>query len=50
MALLDTVKLVAAKRSVQLSPVQQRRNKLLKALFEQLEFPLCQDRCPLNPT
>ena len=38
MALLDTVKLVAAKRSVQLSPVQQRRNKLLKALFEQLEL------------
>ena len=38
MALLDAVKLVSAKRSVNVTPVQQRRNKLLKALFEQTEL------------
>lgn len=36
MALLDSVKLVAAKRSANISPVQQRRNKLLRAIDEQI--------------
>ncbi len=40
MALLDSLKLVSAKRSVHIPPVQQRRNKLLKALFEQTELAI----------
>ena len=38
MALLTSLKLVTAQRSSKLSPVQQRRNKLLKSIFEQLQM------------
>jgi len=38
MALLNTLKLVSAKRPTELSPQQQRREKLLKQLTEQIEW------------
>lgn len=38
MALLNTLKLVSAKRPNELSPQQQRRAKLIKQLTEQIEW------------
>ena len=38
MSALANLKLVAAKRAVQLSPVIQRRNKVLMRIAEQIEF------------
>lgn len=42
MALLTTLKLVAAKRSNNASPVVQRRNKLGKKLYEQIQLATAQ--------
>ena len=38
MSALANLKLVAAKRSVQLSPVVQRRNKVAKRIWEQIQL------------
>ena len=38
MSALANLKLVAAKRPVQLSPVVQRRNKVAKRIYEQIEL------------
>ena len=38
MSVLNNFKLVDVKRNNQMSPVQQRRNKLVKKLWEQMEF------------
>ncbi len=38
MSILNNLKLVNIKRSHQLSPIQQRRNKLIKKLWEQMEY------------
>ena len=42
MAILSTLKLVSAKRPANVPPVIQRRNKLLKALFEQVQLATAQ--------
>lgn len=42
MAILSTLKLVSAKRLANVPPVVQRRNKLLKALFEQVQLATAQ--------
>lgn len=41
MSALNSLKLVAAKRPQSASPVVQRRNKLSKQLFEQIELAKC---------
>lgn len=38
MSVLNNFKLVDTKRNNQMSPVQQRRNKLIKKIWEQMEF------------
>lgn len=38
MSVLNSFKLVDVKRHSQLSPVQHRRNKLIKKIWEQMEF------------
>ena len=38
MSVLNNLKLVDVKRNNQLSPMQHRRNKLIKKLWEQMEF------------
>ena len=38
MSTLGTLKLTAAKRSLVISPLMQRRNKLLKKIFDQIEL------------
>ena len=51
MTALANLKLVAAKRPVQLSPVVQRRNKVAKRIFEQIELAKAkQDGKVYSPT
>ena len=51
MSALANLKLVAAKRSVQLSPVVQRRNKVAKRIYEQIELAKAkQDGKVYSPT
>jgi hypothetical protein len=42
MTTMSTLKLTAAQKPTQMSPVQQRRNKLAKRLWEQLELAKAQ--------
>ena len=42
MATLSTLKLVASKRSNHIAPVQQRRNKMCKRLWEQIQLATSQ--------
>ena len=51
MSALANLKLVAAKRPVQLSPVVQRRNKVAKRIYEQIELAKAkQDGKVYSPT
>lgn len=51
MSALASLKLIAAKRPNQIPPVVQRRNKLVKRIFEQIEFAKAkQEGKPFVPT